>query len=54
MVVVISYKTKATAREALTFIVRIFVNDTKLTSPTKPPEDEQLDYDENGFSRLPE
>jgi hypothetical protein len=28
MVVVISYKTKATAREALTFIVRIFVKDT--------------------------
>jgi len=28
MVVVISYKTEATARRALTFIVRIFVNDT--------------------------
>jgi hypothetical protein len=28
IVVVISYKTKATARRALTFIVRIFVNDT--------------------------
>ena len=27
-VVVIRYKTKATARRALTFIVRIFVNDT--------------------------
>jgi hypothetical protein len=28
IVVVIRYKTKATARRALTFIVRIFVNDT--------------------------
>jgi hypothetical protein len=28
VVVVIRYKTKATARRALTFIVRIFVNDT--------------------------
>jgi hypothetical protein len=28
MAVVIRYKTKATARRALTFIVRIFVNDT--------------------------
>ena len=28
IVVVISYKTKATARRALTFIVRILVNDT--------------------------
>jgi hypothetical protein len=28
IVVVISYKTKATARRALTFVVRIFVNDT--------------------------
>ena len=28
IVVVITYKTKATARRALTFIVRIFVNDT--------------------------
>ncbi len=28
IVVVISYKTKATARRALTFIVRTFVNDT--------------------------
>jgi hypothetical protein len=28
IVVVIKYKTKATARRALTFIVRIFVNDT--------------------------
>ena len=28
IVVVISYKTKATARRALTFIVRLFVNDT--------------------------
>jgi hypothetical protein len=28
MIVVIRYKTKATARRALTFIVRIFVNDT--------------------------
>ena len=28
MVVVITYKTKATACRALTFIVRIFVNDT--------------------------
>jgi hypothetical protein len=28
MVVVIRYKTKATACRALTFIVRIFVNDT--------------------------
>jgi len=27
-IVVIRYKTKATARRALTFIVRIFVNDT--------------------------
>ena len=28
VVVVIRYKTKSTARRALTFIVRIFVNDT--------------------------
>ena len=28
IVIVIGYKTKATARRALTFIVRIFVNDT--------------------------
>jgi len=28
IVVVIRHKTKATARRALTFIVRIFVNDT--------------------------
>ena len=28
IVVVITYKTKATARRALTFVVRIFVNDT--------------------------
>jgi hypothetical protein len=27
MVVIITYKTKATARRALTFVVRIFVND---------------------------
>jgi len=28
LIVVITHKTKATARRALTFIVRVFVNDT--------------------------
>jgi hypothetical protein len=40
-------------RQAILDTERLLRED-ELTSPTKPPEDVQLDYDENGFPRLPE
>jgi hypothetical protein len=40
-------------RQAILDTERLLRED-ELTSPAKPPEDVQLDYDENGFPRLPE
>ena len=40
-------------RQAILDTERLLRED-ELTSPAKPPKDVQLDYDENGFPRLPE